>query len=404
MSTTNKVSFVDTVDGANLNARATTCAKTVVDSSEVVLNSDSALRTGLLTLHTADTAVGTVLTGKSALILVGTFHNDTGGVIDEVDDTVGALTYADTTTDTLSGVNVSYAVFNGDCVLGANSCAVAVAEAGVGAELVATISHICCKTGLVTLIVALSGSCVTGTVAGNVSNLFYNVLSFNAEKSCDFLSDVITTGNTEVGLVGGLFSESLCVAVTARVATCATVSAGQTVTDSNGSFVFLNTEEYARNGKKRCAYDSDADENEGRNKNCHITTPFLCEQVFHHACKTEECKSNDGSCYESNGNTLECLGREAVFDSRTNACEEHHCEKEAETNAERGNHGLDEVILCCDIVESYAENCAVGSDKGEVHAERLVKRRNELLKNNLYELNESCDNENEYDSLEILKL
>ena len=112
MCATDEVTLVDAVDGADLNARATACAKAIVDGSEVVLNRDSTARTGLLALHTADTAVGAVLTYRRALVLVGALNDNAGGVVDKMDNTVGALANADATADTLSGVNVCNAVFN----------------------------------------------------------------------------------------------------------------------------------------------------------------------------------------------------------------------------------------------------------------------------------------------------
>ena len=308
MSAADEVALVDTVNGTNLCTSATAGTKIVVDSGEIVLDGDSTLGTGLLTLHTADTTIGAILTGESTLILVGALNNNAGGVIDEVDDTVGALAYADAAADTLSGINLCYTVIDGDSVLRTNHSAVAVAEAGEGAELVTAVCHICGTAGLVALVVALSGSCVTGAVAGNVSNLFYNVLSINTEDSGDLLSSGVTAGNTEVGLVGSLFGQSLCIAVTARVSAGAAVGAGQTVTDSEGGLVLLNSEEYAGQGEERRTYYGNAEKYEGRNKNCHIATPFLCKQVFHHARESEECERYDGSCYESNGYTLERLG------------------------------------------------------------------------------------------------
>ena len=245
MSSADEVALVDTMNGTSLNAGATACAKVVVDGREIILYGDSAVRTGLLTLHTADTAVGAILTGVNTLILVGALNNNAGGVIDEVDDTVGTLAYADAAADTLSGINLCYAIVDGDSALRTNYRAVAVAEAGEGTVLVTAVCHICGTAGLVALVVALSGSCVTGAVAGNVSNLFYNVLSINTEDSGDLLSGGVTAGNTEVGLVGSLFGQSLCIAVTARVSAGAAVGAGQTVTDSEGGLVLLNSEEYA---------------------------------------------------------------------------------------------------------------------------------------------------------------
>ena len=245
MSSADEVALVDTMLGTYLYAGATAGAEVIVDGREIILYGDSATGTGLLTLHTADTAVGAILTGENTLILVGALNNNAGGVIDEVDDTVGALAYADAAADTLSGINLCYTVIDGDSVLRTNHSAVAVAEAGEGTELVTAVRHICGTAGLVSLVVALSGGSLTGAVAGNVSNLFYNVSSLNAEDSGDLLCGIVTAGDTEVGLVGSLFGQSLCVAVAARVSAGATVGAGQTVTDSEGGLVLLNSEEYA---------------------------------------------------------------------------------------------------------------------------------------------------------------
>lgn len=281
MSSAYEVAFVDAVNGTNLNARATAGAEVVVDSGEVILNGDSAVRTGLLTLHTADTAVGAVLTCESALVLVGTFNNHAGGVVDKVDNTVGTLAHTNAATDTLAGINFGNAVIYRDSALRTNRCAVAVAEAGEGTVLIAAVRHVCGKTGIVALVVALSGSGVTGTVAGNEGYLLNNVLCLNAEDVCNALCGAVAAGNTEVGLVGGLFCKSLGISVTSGVAASATVSAGKTVTDGNGGFIFLDREEYAGQGKKRRTNYSDCYENEGRNKNSHhIATPFFMREGF----------------------------------------------------------------------------------------------------------------------------
>ena len=57
MRATGEVTLVDTMYRANLYARATTGTERIIYSSEVILDRDSALRTGLLTLHTADASV-----------------------------------------------------------------------------------------------------------------------------------------------------------------------------------------------------------------------------------------------------------------------------------------------------------------------------------------------------------
>ena len=267
MRSADEVTLVDAMHGTNLDARAATGAQVVVDGCEVILYGDSTVGAGLLTLHTADTAVGAVLTGECALILVGAFHNNTGGVVDKVNDAVGALAYADAASDALLGVNVCDTVLDRDSVLRANHSAVTVAEAGEGAEFIAAVCHIGGAAGLVTLVVVLSGCYVTGAVAGNVSNLFNNVLSGNAEDSRDLLSGTVTAGNAEIGLVGGFFRKSLSITVTSGISARAAVCTGQTVTDSQSGLILFHSEEYARYRKNNGADDTDAEKEKNGNKN-----------------------------------------------------------------------------------------------------------------------------------------
>ena len=274
MRSADEATLVDAMHGTSLNARATACAKVVVDGGEVILNGDCAVGTGLLALHTADTAVLTVLTYVSALIMVGAFNDNAYGIVEKVDNAVGTLTNADATADTLLGINACYAVLDSDSVLRADSRAVTVSKTGEGAELVATVRHISGKTGLNALIFVLLLIDAAGTVAGYESNLFYNVLCLNSEDGSDLLCGSVTAGNTEIGLVGGLFRKSLSVSVASGVTASATVSAGETVTDCNGSLVLLYAEEYRRKGKENCAYDSDTYEDKNRNKYSHFLPPY----------------------------------------------------------------------------------------------------------------------------------
>ena len=268
MSAADKAALVDTVYGTSLYARTATGTKRIVDGREIVLYGDSAVGTGLLTLHTADTAVGAILTHGCALIMVRAFNNNAGGVVDKVDDTVGALTNADATADTLLGVNACYAVLNSDSILRTYSYAIAVAKTSIGTGLVTAVRHICGKAGLNTAYeVVLSLNHAAGTVAGYESNLFYNVCRLNTEDSGDLLSGTVTAGNTEVGLVGGLFCKGLCIAVASAEAARAAVSAGQTVTDSYRGLVLFDTEEHTRKCKKNRTYYCNTQKKKGRNKN-----------------------------------------------------------------------------------------------------------------------------------------
>ena len=261
-----EAAFVDAMYGTNLYACAAAGAKIVVDGRKVVLYGDSAVGTGLLALHTADTSVLAVLTYVCALIVVRALNDNTLGIVDKVDDTVGALSYTDTAADTLLGVNSGNAVLNFDSVLRTNNSAVTVAKTSIGAESVAAVRHISGEAGLVALVVVSLFNNVASAVAGNVCNLLYNVGRLNSEDSRNFLSGTVTAGNTEVSLVGNLFCKSLSIAVTSRVAARSTVCTGEAVTDRYSGLILFNTEEDAGNSKKNCAHNADAEENQGRNK------------------------------------------------------------------------------------------------------------------------------------------
>ena len=106
--------------GTNLYAGAAAGAERIVDGCQVIDNSDRAVRTGLLALHAADTAVGAVLAGHSTLVVVGASNDHAGGVVDQLDDVIGTLTGANAATDTFLRVNLCYTVFDVNGILGAD--------------------------------------------------------------------------------------------------------------------------------------------------------------------------------------------------------------------------------------------------------------------------------------------
>ena len=268
MSAADKAALVNTVYGTSLYTRTASGTERVVDGREIVLNGDSAVGTGLLTLHTADTAVGAILAHRCALIVVGAFNDNARGVVEKVDDAVGTLTNADAAADTLLGINACNAVLNSDSILRTYRNAVAVAKTSIGTGLVAAVCHICGKAGFYTAYeLVLSFNHAAGTVAGYEGNLFYNVCRLNAEDSGDLLSGTVTAGNTEVGLVGGLFCKSLCIAVTSAEAARTAVCTGEAVTDSYRGLVLLDTEEHTRKSEKDRTYYCNTQKKKGRNKN-----------------------------------------------------------------------------------------------------------------------------------------
>ena len=249
MRSADEAAFVDAMYGTNLYACAAAGAKIVVDGRKVVLYGDSAVGTGLLALHTADTSVLAVLTYVCALIVVRALNDNTLGIVDKVDDTVGALSYTDTAADTLLGVNSGNAVLNFDSILRTNNSAVTVAKTSIGAESVAAVRHISGEAGLVALVVVSLFNNVASAVAGNVCNLLYNVLRLNAENGGDILRGFVSSGNAEIGSIDLALCKSLCISVTARISASAAVSTGKRVTDSEEFLILLDAEELIGNGK-----------------------------------------------------------------------------------------------------------------------------------------------------------
>ena len=70
MCAADKVILVQTVNGANLYASRAARTQRIINGCEIVLDLDSSVRAGLLTLHTADTAVGAIFASQRALIVV----------------------------------------------------------------------------------------------------------------------------------------------------------------------------------------------------------------------------------------------------------------------------------------------------------------------------------------------
>ena len=253
MCAAEEVVLVDTVNGADFCTLATACALVVIDNGEVVNNLYCAVGTGLLALAAGDTAVLTALANCRALIVIRALDNHADSVVYKMDNVMGALACTHTATDTLGGIDLGYAIINGDSVLGADSHAVAVAEAGISAKLIARVAEVSNTTALHAIVDISALGSLTVTVAGNVCNLLYYVLRLNAENRCDILGALIAAGNAKVNSLGLALGKSLCIGVTARVAARAAVSAGEGVADSEEGLILLDAEELVGNGKNDTA-------------------------------------------------------------------------------------------------------------------------------------------------------
>ena len=253
MCAAEEVVLVDTVNGADFCTLATACALVVIDNGEVVNNLYCAVGTGLLALAAGNTAVLAALANCRALIVIRALYDYANGILNKMDNAVRTLACTHTATDTLGGVDIGNAVLDRNGVLGTDSHAIAVAEAGVGTELVARIAEVCNATALHAVVYISALGSLTVTVAGNVCNLLYYVLRLNAENGCDILRALVSAGNAEVDGIGLALGKSLSIGVASRVAASAAVSAGEGVTDGEEGLVLLDAKELVGNGKNYAA-------------------------------------------------------------------------------------------------------------------------------------------------------
>ena len=203
MCAANKVTLVDTLNGTHGATNAAARTLVVIDNGKVVDNLYSTLGTGFLTIAACDTAVLTELAHVCALLVAVTLYNDTGGILDEVNDTVGTRTNAYSAADTLARVYLCYSTLvYANRITRTNPHTVAVAKAGKGAEAVTRVAHICIFTGQRTVILVLLFLRCARTVAGNVCDHLNDVRRLKTEYFGDFLTCSVSAGNTEVSLIG----------------------------------------------------------------------------------------------------------------------------------------------------------------------------------------------------------
>ena len=243
MCAADEVALVDTMYGASLDTLSATGALVIIDGRKIIYDGDSAVGAGLLALTAGDTAILTALANCRALIVIRALYNDALGILDKVNDTVGALSCAHATADALSRIDASYAILDSDSIPRTNAYAIAVAKAGVGAELITRVVEVSNSTAIYAVIDESALGRRTVAVAGNVCNLLDNVLGLNAENRSDLRRALISAGNTEVGGSNLAISESLCIRITSRISASTAVSTGEAVTDSEIALVLLDSKE-----------------------------------------------------------------------------------------------------------------------------------------------------------------
>ena len=259
MSTAGEGFNVNTLLGTCLLASATACTLGVIYNGEIVLNLDCAVRTGLLTLHTADTTNRADLVGNSTLIVAGALNYNARALAYDMNNAVGTGLSAKATADTLSGIDISDTGLgiDNDSVLRTNSNTVTVAKTSEGTSTVTCIIKLCSLTGLYTVVNVLSLFGLASTVTSNVSNLSINVTCCKAYDLSDLSSNFCTAGDTEAGVVGLALTESLSIAVASGITARTAVCTGKAVTNCNNLLIFLNCEEGSSKGKNYRTNDSD---------------------------------------------------------------------------------------------------------------------------------------------------
>ena len=106
----------NTADGAVLCAKLALVAKAVVDRCEIVHDLDRARGAILFALLAAYASIGAFLSCRCALFLITAGNKDLINVSHQRDDTLRTSLYTHSAARTKSGIYVSYAVFNTNCI------------------------------------------------------------------------------------------------------------------------------------------------------------------------------------------------------------------------------------------------------------------------------------------------
>ena len=137
MGAAKETALVNTSNRANTLASSATRALVVINYGKVVYKGYGAFGTALRALSASDATVCAVFANVSTLLVAVALNGNALGVLDEMNESVGADANANSATNALGGVDVSDAVFgNSYSRSGASLRAVAITKAGKDAESV----------------------------------------------------------------------------------------------------------------------------------------------------------------------------------------------------------------------------------------------------------------------------
>ena len=254
-------------------ARADICAVTAadalggIDSGEVVFDNDRVCGALALALHAADAADGADLHDLSALVHIAADRHDLLAFGDELHDALRAGIDAGAAADTLVAVNLGNAVDDVHCVELAGLDAVAEADAGEGAELIALAAEQHCRLAVLgTVVVEALFRNAFRTGAGNECDHLFGSTRGYAHDLSDLCSRLRAASNA---LVGGRFAlgDRGGIAVTAGVAAAAAVCTGKALANLFLLGVYFNIEYLRRESKDRAEDCAEYAENGNGEKN-----------------------------------------------------------------------------------------------------------------------------------------
>ena len=244
----------------------------IINGCKEVFNFDCFCRAVLLAFHAADTAVLAFFANNSAFFMVRAGDDRFFSFRYDRNEMVGAFCNAKAASRTFFRVNFCNTVYDADCIMGANGCAVAASEASEKACAFSAIEHFCCCAGVESLINFFLNLFVTITAAMYESGNRFCNLGFNAKNLADCFYGYFTAGTAKVCGGFGIFGKSFCISVTTGKTAGSAVCAGKAVTNFAFDRVYFNSHEMGRKDKKKgtCKADSSYNKCSGNNNVSHL--------------------------------------------------------------------------------------------------------------------------------------
>ena len=130
--------------------------------------------------------------------MIGALNDNASSIFNKMYEMVGAGMYACSAADAFLGINSCYVILYGYSILRASCGAVTVTEARVFTFFVTVVKKVGGNAVFNAFIIIFSLNRTAFAVAGNVSNLFYNVFGFNTERTSNALCGFITAGDAKI--------------------------------------------------------------------------------------------------------------------------------------------------------------------------------------------------------------